>query len=139
METAKILNGLIKNIEYTSDADIAYDTALECAVTVGFGYWRVKIDYAYDDTFDLDLSIERVANPFSVYADPNSQSADSSDWEYCFVTETLTKNEFKRRWKNNEPVDWHGYTSLSATWYSGENVMIAEYWKREPSKKTLCN
>lgn len=137
METAKILNGLIKNIEYTSDADIAYDTALECAVTVGFGYWRVKIDYAYDDTFDLDLSIERVANPFSVYADPNSQSADSSDWEYCFVTETLTKNEFKRRWKNNEPVDWHGYTSLSATWYSGENVMIAEYWKREPSKKDI--
>lgn len=137
METAKILNGLIKNIEYTSDADIAYDTALECAVTIGFGYWRVKIDYAYDDTFDLDLSIERVANPFSVYADPNSQSADSSDWEYCFVTETLTKDEFKRRWKNNEPVDWHGYTNLNAPWYSGENVMIAEYWKREPSKKDI--
>lgn len=137
METAQILNGLIRNIEYTSDADIAYDTALECAVTIGFGYWRVKIDYAYDDTFDLDLSIERVANPFSVYADPNSQSADSSDWEYCFVTETLTKDEFKRRWKNNEPVDWHGYTNLSASWYDDENVMIAEYWKREPSKKDI--
>jgi hypothetical protein len=137
METAKILNGLIRNIEYTSDADVAYDTALECAVTIGFGYWRVKIDYAYDDTFDLDLSIERVANPFSVYADPNSQSADSSDWEYCFVTETLTKDEFKRRWKNNEPVDWHGYTNLSASWYDDENVMIAEYWKREPSKKDI--
>jgi len=137
METAKILNGLIRNIEYTSDADVAYDTALECAVTIGFGYWRVKIDYAYDDTFDLDLSIERVANPFSVYADPNSQSADSSDWEYCFVTETLTKDEFKRRWKNNEPVDWHGYTNLSASWYDDENVMIAEYWKRVPSKKDI--
>ena len=137
METAKILNGLIRNIEYTSDADVAYDTALECAVTIGFGYWRVKIDYAYNDTFDLDLSIERVANPFSVYADPNSQSADSSDWEYCFVTETLTKDEFKRRWKNNEPVDWHGYTNLSASWYDDENVMIAEYWKREPSKKDI--
>jgi hypothetical protein len=137
METAKILNGLIRNIEYTSDADVAYDTALECAVTIGFGYWRVKIDYAYDDTFDLDLSIERVANPFSVYADPNSQSADSSDWEYCFVTETLTKDEFKRRWKNNEPIDWHGYTNLSASWYDDENVMIAEYWKREPSKKDI--
>lgn len=137
METAKILNGLIRNIEYTSDADVAYDTALECAVTIGFGYWRVKIDYAYNDTFDLDLSIERVANPFSVYADPNSQSADSSDWEYCFVTETLTKDEFKRRWKNNKPVDWHGYTNLSASWYDDENVMIAEYWKREPSKKDI--
>jgi hypothetical protein len=137
METAKILNGLIRNIEYTSDADVAYDTALECAVTIGFGYWRVKIDYAYDDTFDLDLSIERVANPFSVYADPNSQSADSSDWEYCFVTETLTKDEFKRRWKNNEPIDWHGYTNLSASWYDDENVMIAEYWKRVPSKKDI--
>src|ERR1700752_780179 len=31
-ETADILNGLIPNIEYTSNADVAYDTATECAV-----------------------------------------------------------------------------------------------------------
>ena len=65
-ETAEIINGLIRNIEYTSNADVAYDTAIENSVTCGIGYWRVKLDYAHDDTFDMDLCIDRVANVFSI-------------------------------------------------------------------------
>ena len=44
--TAKIINGLIRNIEYTSNADVCYDTALEHAVDGGFGYFGIDIDYA---------------------------------------------------------------------------------------------
>ena len=36
--TAQIMNGLIRNIEYASNADVAYDTAAEFAVCCGFGY-----------------------------------------------------------------------------------------------------
>src|SRR5690554_3792624 len=71
-ETAEVINGLIRNIEYTSNADVAYDTAVECAVGGGFGYIRVGLDYAYDDSFDLDIKIERVPNPLAVYPDPHS-------------------------------------------------------------------
>jgi len=39
-QTAEILNGLIRQIEASSKADHAYDTALECAVTLGFGWFR---------------------------------------------------------------------------------------------------
>ena len=53
-ETADIINGLIRNIEYTSNADVAYDTSVECAVTGGFGYIRVGLDYAHDDVFEID-------------------------------------------------------------------------------------
>jgi len=76
--TAELINGLIRNIEYVSNADTAYDTATECAVTGGFGYIRVGLDYAYDDAFDMDISIKRVSNPFSIYGDPNSTAADRS-------------------------------------------------------------
>ena len=34
-EVAEILNGLIRNIEYTSNAEVAYDTALDFAVNCG--------------------------------------------------------------------------------------------------------
>src|SRR5437867_5723176 len=37
-KTAEIINGLIRNIETTSDADVAYDTAIEHAVGQGFGF-----------------------------------------------------------------------------------------------------
>ena len=51
-ETAEIFNGLIRHIEYSSNADVAYDTAIESAVGMGFGYWRVGLDHADSDTFD---------------------------------------------------------------------------------------
>ena len=138
-DTADILNGLIRNIEYTSNADVAYDTALENAVTMGFGYWRVNVDYTHDDTFDKDLLIERIANPFSVYGDPDSTAADSSDWNCAFVTELVSKEEFERKYKDNEAVDWFndGYTQLDAPWREDENVLVCEYWKREPSTRTI--
>ena len=40
VETAEVLSGLVRNIESSSNADIAYDTAVENAVSGGFGYMR---------------------------------------------------------------------------------------------------
>jgi hypothetical protein len=59
-ETAEIYDGVIRNIEYTSSADVAYDTAIENAVSGGFGYWRIGMDHSHDDAFDMDLTINRV-------------------------------------------------------------------------------
>ncbi len=57
------------------------------SVRNGFGYFRITSDYADDDSFDLELRIERIANPFSVYADALTTAGDSSDWNQCFVSE----------------------------------------------------
>ena len=131
-DTAEVINGLIRNIEYTSNADVAYDTAIESAVSGGFGYIRVKTDYAYDDVFDLDILIERVSNQFSVFGDPNSTAADSSDWNIALVTERLPKAEFKRRYGDKanvdfESPDWSEY----GDWLNEDGVLIAEYWVRQ--------
>lgn len=139
VETAEIINGLIRNIEYTSNADVAYDTAIENSVTCGIGYWRVKLDYAHDDTFDMDLCIDRVANVFSVYGDPHSTAADSSDWNRAFVTEMMKKTDFEKKYKGSKPVDWEslGYTSLKQPWAEGEQVMLAEYWERSEVSRII--
>lgn len=75
-KTAEILGGLIRNIEYSSNADVAYDTAIDYAVTSGRGYFRINAQYASDDTFDQDLIIERISDPMTVYGDPYSTAAD---------------------------------------------------------------
>jgi len=132
-ETAEIFSGLIRNIEQSSDAEVAYDTALDFAVTGGFGYFRINTRYTSDDSFEQDLVIERVSNPFSVYGDPNSMSADSADWNCAFVVESMPKAQFEKRWKGAEAVDWQvsGYASLQGPWMDGDRVLVAEYWKRE--------
>jgi hypothetical protein len=139
VETAEIFNGLIRHIEQSSDAEVAYDTALDFAVTGGFGYFRINTRYASDDTFDQDLTVERVANPFSIYGDPDGTAADSSDWNSAFVVDTLPKAAFEARWKGADAVDWtaDSYASLTGPWLEGERVMVAEHWRREAVQRTI--
>lgn len=139
-ETAEILNGIIRNIEQSSNAEVAYDTALECAVAGGFGYFRINTAYTSDDTFDQDIVIERISNPLSVYGDPESAAADSSDWDTAFVVETLSKAAFERQYKGADPVDWQGddaWAGMSAPWLDGDHVMVAEYWRREETMRQV--
>ena len=137
-ETAEIISGLIRNIEYASDADTAYDTALDSAVTSGIGYWTVDIDYAYDDAFDLDIKIKRVADPFTIYGDPYSTGADSSDWNVAFEVEAMPKEQFEQTYKNAEPVDWSSdYSHLKSPWIDGERVLVAAWWTREKVESKL--
>lgn len=140
VDTAHIISGLIRNIEQTSSADIAYDTAADFAVTMGFGYFRIDVEYADDDTFKQDIRIDRVANPFNVYGDPYSDAADSSDWNSSFLVKALSKDRFERKYKGAEKVDWgqEGYGGqLGHDWFDGEQVTVAEYWTREEENRTL--
>lgn len=137
--TASIIDGLIRNIEYTSGADVAYDTGLGFAVTSGIGYWRVNMDYAHDDTFDMDLMIQRISNPFSVYGDNCSTAADSSDWNKAFIVEPYGKYDFEHKWKGADKVDWKGddYNSMPDEWREGESILVAERWKRSETKAKI--
>lgn len=136
VQTAWIYTGLVRNIEQTSDADVAYDTGIEAAVYGGFGYWRVDIDYASDSSFDLDIAIRRIANPFTVYPDPKSESADSSDWRYAFVTELIPRDEFERKYPGAGDHSWDANKDV-AGWFDEDSVRIAERWKREEIKKEI--
>ncbi len=145
-DTAEVINGLIRNIETTSNADIAYDTATECAVAGGFGYLRVGLDYAYEDSFEMDLSIQRISNPLSVYGDPNSTAADSSDWNDAFIVDQIPEEEFKAEYKGKAAVDFEGAAwsqVKDAGWRNQETktVQIAEWWCRKEYEKeiVLCN
>lgn len=145
VKTADVINGLIRNIEYTSNADVAYDTAIEASVSGGFGYWRISIDYAYDDSFEMDLCIKRVSNQFAVYGDPNSTEADSSDWDNAFVIDRMPKDDFKRKYKgkknsSGDPVcvDFDNDAWSNADdWLDDDTVQLAEWWNREDVDKEI--
>ncbi len=139
VHTAEVYNGIIRNIETTSNADVAYDTAGAAAVGQGMGYFRIAIEYSHDDTFDQDLKIQAVPNPFSVYGDPHSTAADSEDWNSSFVTEWMPKKQFRAQYGKKDAVDWDDgtYTKLPVAWASGEQVLLAEWWKREEVQKKI--
>jgi len=136
--TAQVLEGLIRNIEYVSKADVAYDTAVDNSCSLGWGYIRLAIEYEYDDSFDKGLRIKRVANPFSVYGDPFSTEADSSDWNQAHVVEYLEEDEFERKYKGADKVDWDAkYGQIEQPWRQDEEIMVCEAWRREVVQKTI--
>jgi hypothetical protein len=141
VEVAEIYNGMIRHIEYISDADVAYDTACENQVAYGEGYIRILTEYCDDNTFDQDIKIARVRNSFSVYMDPLIQDPCGSDAEWCFITEDLSQDEYHRLFPNASPLSTLetlgiGDQNLSQ-WLNTNTIRIAEYFYCEYDRKTL--
>jgi hypothetical protein len=141
VEVADIFNGMIRHIEYISDADVAYDTACENQVSYGEGYLRLLTEYCEDNTFDQDIKIGRVRNSFSVYMDPTIQDPTGADAKYCFVTEDLTKAEFERMYPDASPITTLqslgvGDQSIS-NWLNEDTVRIADYYYIDFDPETL--
>ena len=127
---AALLEGLIRNIEYVSKADQAYDTAGFYAVACGMGFITVETCYADDDSFEQDIKICRVRNPMTVFLDPHAKEADASDMTRALVTSLMAKEAFKRKYPKAAAT-----TALDgsewADWYTSDSVRLAEYWTRE--------
>jgi len=141
VEIAEIFNGMIRHIEYRSDADVAYDTACENQVAYGEGYFRLLTEYCNDDTFDQDIKIGRIRNSFSVYMDPMIQDPTGADAKYCFITEDLTKDEYERMYPNASPVSTLqslgvGDQSIS-NWLNEDTIRIADYYYIDYDPATL--
>ena len=141
VRVAEIFDGMVRHIQYISDADVAYDTACDNQVTYGEGYIRILTEYIRDDSFDQDIKIGRIRNSFSVYMDPTIQDPCGADAKWCFITEDVTKEEYERLFPDAMPVSsiqtqGVGDASL-AQWLAEDMVRIAEYFFYEYAPATL--
>jgi hypothetical protein len=141
LQVADILNGMIRHIEYISDADVAYDTACENQVAYGEGYIRLLTEYCDDDTFDQDIKIGRVRNSFSVYMDPTIQDPTGADAKWCFVTEDVTRADYERMYPDAAPITTLqslgvGDQSIS-NWLNEDTIRIADYYYIDYDRATL--
>lgn len=140
LKIAQVIEGITRHIEVNSSADTAYDTAFEYAVKMGWGYWRVTTNYVNEDSFDQEIYIEPVDDPFSVYFDPNSVSPDGSDAERVLITSVMSKQAFRLAYPGAD--DGANFSARAtgdsdAEWVTKEDIRIAEYWHVEREKATL--
>ena len=138
---AEVFDGIVKHIEYMSDADVAYDTACDNQVAYGEGYIRIVTEYCDEDSFDQDIRIKRVRNSFSVYMDPMIQDPCGADAQWAFVTEDLTKDEYERQFPDASPISSMmsqgvGDESMSE-WINEDTIRIAEYFYFKNERATL--
>jgi hypothetical protein len=131
---ADLITGICRHVEEQSDADAAYDNAFDFAVRMGWGFWRVTTDYVRPDSFDQEIYIKRIENPFMVYFDPNSNEPDGSDAEKCLITEVISKEAFRKMYPDAETdagFTPRGTGDSQSEWITKEDIRIAEFFYTE--------
>lgn len=135
---AQLYNGIIRQIEYLSSASVAYDTAYANAVASSVGYYRLITKYSDDNSFNQDIYIKRVLNPFSVRFDPYAVEFNLEDARYCFIEDMISKENFEKDYPDVDMVNFSNETTnLLGEWLEGDNVKICEYFKKEPIEKKI--
>jgi hypothetical protein len=140
-DVAEIFDGMVRYIEYSSDADIAYDTACDNQVTFGEGYWRITTKYCNENSFEQDIRIDRIRNSFSVFMDPLIQDPCGADAQWCFITEDLLKEDYERQFPNAAPISSLLQQSVGdqsvGQWLGSETVRVADYYYIDHRPGTL--
>lgn len=138
-DTADLIEGLVRQIQHKSDASSVFEGAAESAAQCGMGFFRVRADYEDERSFDQEILIERIYNPFSVYFDPKAKDPTRMDAEYCFITEHMKDDAFNEAYPNAlaVSVDNDGETEGLENWRSNGDVVVAEYFYKEYQEVTI--
>lgn len=153
---AEIIGGLIRNIEHESQANVAYDKAIEAAAAGGYmGAIRIVTQYENDDLFDSDgeikgeykksdiavsafnqeIKIRPVENPINVLFDPAAKLWDRNDGRFLFIYDDIPLDTFKEQYPEAQTIDFNNEdvpTEL-ANWAStgDKTIRVAEWFRKE--------
>jgi hypothetical protein len=138
---AEIYQGMIRQIENNSNADTAYDTAVNSAAAIGFGFWRLITDYEGPTSFNQVIKYERIRDALKVYFDPASVQGDGSDAKQCAIVSDMPRAEFERTYPGKLG---ECRTAISAIgnqiqpgWMTDTMVRVVEYYYFEYKAATL--
>jgi hypothetical protein len=136
-DLAEIRQGLIRNIDQTSEADRARDTAFQFAVGGGYGVWRVNYSYEDDGGFDMVIRKEEISNPYTVVFDPAAKAKDRRDARFAFVDSSWARSAFREKWPDAQLVSVDDCSETNKNWFQEEDVTVSEYWYKTSETYTL--
>lgn len=136
---AEAREGIAKNVSNQSDFDSIRDYAAEHQVGGGFAAWRVDTKYSSDDSFDQDIILTPVHNPLCIYADYTCQDPLKRDANYWFVVTQITKDLYQSKYKTKDVVEFSQDEIVDLEEVNEDDrVWVAEYWRKEPVERHLC-
>lgn len=136
VKVAKIHTGLIRAIERNSSARRAYINGFDFALKGGFGAWRVYPKYV-DDSFDQELCIDGIENPFTVHFDPSARDFLKRDAWWALLTERISREEHEANWPKVKISDI-SLSDRDRDWITADEARVCEYYKRIKKDKTIA-
>lgn len=142
-DIAKTRQGLIRSIEKLSNADRAYDIAMQNAVIGGLGNFRIVARYAMGDVFDQELAIDPIPNPGAVVWDRLRMDPTGRDAGHVFVQDLMTQTSFEKKWPWAQPAEFGStlaYTQMLQTngWVTVDLVRVVDYYRMCSEERTIA-
>lgn len=137
-EAAQVFEGIIRRIEYQSKAIDAYSTATYHQVESGIGYVTVDCDYVDEGGFEQEIYINRVADPETIYMDPDCKLYDKSDARFAFHFEDIPRDQWEAEHGENVASPPPALDMpRSNDWVTKDHVRVATYWRRTEESDKL--
>jgi hypothetical protein len=137
-DVAEIFEGLVRHIEQQSDASSLFEETAESAAACGIGWFRVLTDYRDAGSFEQEIYLERIHNAFAVYCDPDARTPTREDARFVFVVERMDEDEFEAQYPGKRKAGWDASEPDHLRhWFDDDHVLVAEYWYKQPEKKTI--
>lgn len=127
-DIADFRGGMIRAIQITGGAKYARETAVRCAVTGGYGFWRLKIIAA--PSGKRRIKYERIPNALNVVPDPAATEINFADMKHCTVYADLPKAVYQAQYPKGKAVSISSgeMESIGKDWI-GDKIRVAEFWE----------
>jgi hypothetical protein len=141
-DSADVIKSIMSDIQYNSQAQMAYSIAREFQVYGGIGWWRLVTRYVDENTFDQEVKIEPVIDPLSVYMDPDIKQRNGSDARFAFVFDDLPRDAFREAYPEFVTIIGRnplGVGSGDDDWITRDHIRVCEYFRKIPKQDWLLS
>ncbi len=137
-KTADFYGDKWREIEYRSNAQIAYDTAFKNCLQRSYGWVRLTTRRESPRSTNQELWIEDIPNPNMVLPDARSTRPDFSDGKRLFAYQAIDKRSFRRRFPEAKLQTFgRELQQLYPKWVKPQTIQLAEFWEVEETDRRL--
>jgi len=144
-KSAEIMSGIVRHIEYISNAQDAYYQASHDQVISGIGYWRLEADYidSQSDSFDQEIYIRQISESLSVYVDPDvPRNSAGLEAKFAFIFSDVDRKELEKDYpkatiSSSTTVLNENDTDYRQIWAGKSKVRCVEYFRIVHDADTL--
>ncbi len=154
-ETAKLREIIVKDIVFSTDATVAYQTAAKQAAIGGYSAFYVGTDYHNQRSFEVDFKFGYFKDATRTYFDIGAEKPNKTDGRVCGYITRMNRTTFRDIYgadleekisKTMSPTQTKEEIALAVqpdegddpfTWADNEAITIIDHFVRKYEKSTL--
>jgi len=139
-DTAEIFEGIFRHIENCSNAKQAYISAYgkNGALVPGMGFVKWNKKYVSDTSFEQELIIEEIKDPFRILVDFYAKKSDFSDAEFWFEFDLYSKDDFEKNFPDAQLSSFQNWEDRRLKgWVYETSVQVVKYWYKDTQERLL--